>query len=222
LSIIASRIPISSSPEGAFVYVLHFEDSNFLVIGIGHESRNGLQLCHLPGVHIPSAYVHQTADEIDDHGMLLKTGKLAPYLGGRKTLDLCEMPLIQKEVSDAMRWIHDEVWGHPMDWEPHFVDFDDGRFIWLAYEADIDKVKIGIGFVNDSNERMLGDPSYAIGKGTVEEFTSSRIVKPTTLYFYAQPPRWPQHFIRYTEADETKRVMMELRAMANKLWRMDF
>lgn len=218
---IVERMPIDSTPTGGFAYVLYFEAGNCLFLGMGHESRNGLQLAHVPGPQVHAVYCHEVADNIEANGILLPTARLAAFFEEQEQFPIGANglnPQQAKWFADLIRKVHDRIWGHPLDWEPTFVDFADGRFVWVAYGEDVGKIRVGIGFFNDSQERILGDACYMIPLHYVAEFVTEAFMRPVGMYYFAKPPRWPAGWDTTTDDVQTRRVMREVLKLADKVW----
>lgn len=217
------RIPLKSSPSGAFAYVLAMsEDATSIQIGVGHESISGLNLTHYPTFHIKAKFAHEVADKIERDGVALKTGRLAEMFHDAQTLDYLPSAYargsITQRIAQAVREVHDEAWGHPADWDVRLTSLLDGRLIWIAYDSTIDKIRIGIGYYDEGNNGVLGDESFAIGKRFAGDFAADLFTKPNPLLFFAKPARWPLDFSPIVGLSNKKRLAVDFLRLADEVW----
>ncbi len=190
MTMIYRRMPLLSQPSGGFAYALHHEGSNFIQVGVGYESPNGLQLTHVATDNIHQFHIIQLANAISADGAQsgFVTGKLAAFFDDAEFVAL--QPAQLKRFAGLLREVYGEAWGHDLDFQPQFVDLEDGeRFVWLMYGSDIDKIRLGIGFTDEAEQRHLGDHSYAIGCPHAASYAIEQFVGVSSLY-YAKPPGW--------------------------------
>lgn len=251
----ARRIPLYSKPEGAFAYVLITDETKSLQIGLGHESKSGLNLTHIMAYNIKPGFVYEVADAIEKgtfegNGLILKTGRLGDFFDGAARLAvtqaLLQRPIAQHngasaarlpvggqpdglaeardgpplavQIAAAMREIHDEVWGNPRDWCVEMEPFGDGRLAWIAYDSTIDKIRIGIGYYDDTNFACLGDQSFAIGARMAGDFAVDCWTSPKPLLFYALPPRWPKQLSQIVGHGNKQKVAKLFLKLADEVW----
>lgn len=149
-----------------FLYVLHFENANYLQLGVGYESTSGLQKSHLPGAPVHAAHVLELVETMRASGAVqADPGRFAPLFGD---------PRVEGVVVDrfaaAVARVHTQAFGHPLDWEVVHAELLDGRFAWLAYDQELDKIRIGMGHHDASNNKVYGEHAYATGAMQSAEF----------------------------------------------------
>lgn len=213
------RISIPSQPAGGFIYALAFEGANYIQIGVGYESVNGLQLTHVRTEDLHHSWAVEFFDTNAEAGKTaLPTGKLAPYFDGSPTVSLDEATFLRLRSEVAA--IRNEQWGHPLDWEPVYVELKDGRFIWVAYGHDIDKLRVGIGFHDEAGDRNIGDHAYALGPAAAKEFACLWFSDPCTpLLFVGRPPRWPAHLAPWVQGEHKRQLAVAVVLLGDMVWK---
>lgn len=239
------RISITSRPSGGFIYVLHIPDTNYVEFGLGWESKNRLQRKHVATDNIHQLSVHEVATKIQREGINLKLGSLAQILTGDP--DAQEYFLAPKEpdvededsgknsddiisfstfpghhdsggLAKAVREVHDDAWGNPLAWEPQIVSLGDGRVVWVMYDDDSGKIRLGIGMIDAANEPVLGDNSYILPKDFIAEFVS-RIWTGKVIFFFSVPPRWPFEFDRAVDnPTNLRQIAATILKLADEVW----
>ncbi len=219
-NLVFKRISVETFPGGGFIYVLHFVDSNFIQIGLGHESKNGLQLSHILSQNTHHLHAYETANwfESAPHPRLI-LGKLAEIFTGdveRTYLDLTKDQA--KSLATSIRKLHDDVWGNPHAWEPNIISLCDGRVVWCCYDDDSDRIRLGIGMVTESNETCLGDNSFMLSKQGIAEFVTD-IYRGRAIHFFVTPPRWPHAYPKWvSELHDLRSIAAEMIRLADKVW----
>uniref|UniRef100_A0AB74UGU0 Uncharacterized protein n=1 Tax=Caulobacter phage BL57 TaxID=3348355 RepID=A0AB74UGU0_9VIRU len=225
--LVSRRVFYPTRPKGGFLYALVTTETNSIQVGLGHESVSGLNVTHVMTMNLKPGFAYEVADQIEREGFVFKAGKLAPFFGVDKTLEINPHMFINLEgtqtitklLAEAIRMAHDEVWGHPLDWEVEKVDLGDGRCVWLSYDGTIDKIRIGLGYYDDTNTAILGDQSFAIGKRAAGDFAVDTWTRPGLLNFFALPPRWPHTFKRFIAHTDKQNVAKAFLKLADKVWR---
>ncbi len=99
----------SSKTHEVFVYVARHPGANCIEIGLGFETRNGLQRRHVVSRQCHKFNVDDTADRIEMSSFSLETGKLSAHFNDNARI------LIDDEhapsLAQAMRDVRTEVWG---------------------------------------------------------------------------------------------------------------
>jgi hypothetical protein len=215
VALIYRRVPLETHPKGGFLFALHFADSNCVQYGLGYESANGLQRRHVATEEVHQYHVHETADLIENSaevGVSFKRGPLDEMFPANIPPDAI------RALAQAMREVHDEAWGHPLSWEPIEVSLNDGRFIWLAYDSDADRVRLGIGYYDEQNEGVYADNSYMFSPLSVADW-ACQMFSGDAFFCYVKPPRWNSfNFDSYVCGDAARRVAIELIRLADAVW----
>lgn len=215
------RLALPSNPSGGFMYALAFKNANYIQIGIGFESLNGLQMTHVKSADLHhSCAVEQITESMTQGNTALLTGKLAPFFDGMNALhlnaDACQVLL--RMVAE----VRDEAFGHPMDWEPEFIELLDGRFIWITYGQDIDKIRIGMGFYDESNTPRYGAEAYAVGVNNVADFAVENFIAArmpeSPLAFMGRPVGFPPQMSGHIFGDHRQCLAVLLIKLADKCW----
>ncbi|AFU86604.1 hypothetical protein D869_gp310 [Caulobacter phage CcrRogue] len=226
--LVSRRVPFPTRPKGGFLYALVTDETQSIQIGLGHESASGLNVTHVMTFNLKPGFAYEVADKIEREGFSFKAGKLAPLFGVDKTLDLTtddmfvaggEMKSVTSLLAEAIRMAHDAVWGHPEDWKVDEVSLGDGRLIWLAYDSAIDKIRLGIGYYDDTNTAILGDQSFSVNQRMAGDFVVDAYTKPGVMFFYALPPRWPLSMARHIGHENKQKVAKAFLKMADRVWR---
>ncbi|UTC29913.1 hypothetical protein BAJUN_03070 [Bajunvirus bajun] len=226
------RIPIQSQPSGAFIYLMHPDAANYIQIGVGHESANGLQLTHVDGAKVHQLVCDEMADGIEMSGFAVKTGRLAALFLDCETLTFAaqekvlgavieQSPQIAQKVAEALRAMHFEAWGHPMDWDIKIASLGDGRLFWLAYDSGINKIRIGLGYHDHEGAGQLGDHAYAINQQYAAEFATDLWTNPQAIHFFGRPARWPSELNAWVGPEGKRLLAKELVRLADKVWKGD-
>lgn len=212
------RLPLLSLPSGGFGYALAYEDQNFIQVGLGFESPNGLQLTHVATFNMHHLEAHAIADMIEQSAEAGETGliagKLSPYFADAEVVQL--NPGQMRRMAQMIREVHNEVWDHPKDFELQVCDFENGRFVWLMYGSDIDKVRLGVGFIDEFGDRHIAGHSYAIGKDFAGAFAVSQW-RGERLMWYAKPPGW-QGRRAFTDETEARHIAVAFLKLADQVW----
>lgn len=112
-----------------------------------------------------------------------------------------------------------DAFGHPLDWDVQHLDLPDGRFVWMAYDSEIAKVRMGMGFHDEANAKMYGLHTYAVGVKDVAPFAASEIGGiERSLPFMGLPPRWPSTMSPFLAGAEKKTVINALVRFADRVW----
>ncbi len=213
-----------------FLYVLHFNEANCLHFGVGWGTRSDLNRQHVPGVKLHRTEVQEFADYIRrEKSLAVDTGALASRFfqtgafeltdGGMLVLDSFGPENLLPRFADAVERVGIRAFGHPLDWEVENVELHDGRFLWMAYDRTLDKIRYGIGFHNDAGEKQYGAPCYAIGGAEAGEFVAYHYTAPDdAMVFYAQPPRWPEMMSPFVNGKDKVRFAREFLRLADKCW----
>ncbi|AXQ68320.1 hypothetical protein HOT99_gp297 [Caulobacter phage CcrBL10] len=242
--LVSRRVPMDTSPKGGFLYALVTDETQSIQIGVGHESPTGLNMTHVMTMNLKPGFAYEIADQIEREGIRLKTGRLAPMFNGLEAFDLSgegpgmayylegtdaegrptrelikPAPMKRTLLAEAIRMAHDAVWGHPEDWKVDEVSLGDGRLIWLAYDSAIDKIRLGIGYYDDTNTAILGDQSFSVNKRMAGDFVVDAYTKPGVMFFYALPPRWPLSMVRHIGHENKQKVAKAFLKMADRVWR---
>lgn len=111
------------------------------------------------------------------------------------------------------------AFGHPLDWDTRHVDLPDGRFCWMAYDSEIEKVRLGMGYHNAENEKLYGLHTYAVGLQQIGAFAATEFeTDERPLPFMALPPRWPDTMSPFITGKDKKRVIGALVRLADRVW----
>jgi len=211
------RHPVETAPRGGFLYVLAFEGGNYIQIGVGHESLNGLQLAHIKTCDFHHSWaVDATREAVKTGSTVMVTGKLKAHFDDLPGFQIPKD--LEPWLIKAVEEVRDECWGHPLDWEPVFVDLGDGRTLWASYGAEIDKIRVGIGYINESNERIIGENAYTLGKDNAADFAAKWFTDPSPMVFFGLPPRWPEQMKTWVEGLDKRALAVAIVALGDKLW----
>lgn len=243
-----ARVVIQSGIASSyFIYVLHYTDANHLQIGFGMEAKSGLQRAHIPGPNVHELHVEDVAKWFDDGGAIvldderpprihpfsstmtvnvpvkLATNSAIPLCAGRFISAISETTLQSEQfrtrLATAIRRVQLMAFSHPLDWDVQNHDLADGRFVWMAYDASLKKIRIGLGFFNEVEERQYGTHSYALGVREAPAFVAHHYhLLDAPLQFLGVPPRWPIGMSVFVTGPEKQRFAGALLTLADKVW----
>jgi hypothetical protein len=242
-------LPCDSQAMSIFLFAAHSKDANSVQLGFGTESASKLQRAHIfgPLVHelhvtplttwlrrrgrinlletLPPAKHHPlTSGGLTDHEyarllnfegrMDLAVGRFAP---------LVDEPLVLASVidrfADAIDRVRIKAWGHPADWDVRFIELKDGRFVWAAYDEEIKKIRLGLGFHDASNEKAFGLHSYALGVHEAAAFAAFHFLYlDAPLQFMGLPPRWPHALSPFVIGKEKQAMARDFLKLADEIW----
>jgi hypothetical protein len=231
----------------SFLYVAHFTGANHLQVGFGVESQSELQRAHLPGPNIHELHTATFSDWLRRSGSIVlndaKPERIHPFsstmnvdlpkkldntteiaLNAGRYLPLLLNTRVTPERIEAFAAAIDSVavaaFGHPMDWDVQHIELNDGRFVWLAYDATIKKVRIGMGFHDERNVKQYGMHSYAVSRSGAEEFAAFHFYyMDAPLQFMGLPPRWPEGLSPFlTGKAKQDFAARALREVFDKVW----
>jgi hypothetical protein len=231
-----------------FLYAANFKDSNNLQIGFGYESGTGLQRSHIAGPLVHEHHVTAFTDWLRterrvelvstlykrSHPLTSSGQTEAEYkerLGDNEALrlnidrfeamidDFTVTPDRVERFSDLILRIRNKVWGHPADWDVRHVELLDGRFVWMAYDNEIKKIRVGLGFHSPANEKQYGLHTYAIGKAEAAQFSAFHYTyMDAPLQFMGLPPRWPSELSPFLLGDEKQKFATGFLKLADEIW----
>ncbi|USN15468.1 hypothetical protein KIKIMORA_03260 [Brevundimonas phage vB_BpoS-Kikimora] len=243
------RVTLSRTAAAQFFFfALHMGECNSLHVGAGMETHNELQRAHITGPQVhelhldaftrwlerlkptqvrfverldsprhPLSSQGQTAGEYADFletqdELVLAAGRFLPLAEGIEAMPVSEM-------AEAVARARIDAFSHPLHWELHYVELGDGRFVWMSYDADLEKIRIGMGFYDAANVRQYGDPSYAVNMLEAIAF-GARLGQPEPTYvpFMAFPPRWPTGLPKGLHGEDCRKASLALYGWADKVW----
>lgn len=242
-----ARAYIRKGTINTFLYAAHTLDANYIQLGFGMETADGLQRSHIAGptiheFHIPAFLdwletgTIQFLDELPykSHPVsstyggnvieLLQVMPVMQFASGRFTpllqdKDLTLYPEELGQFARAVSHVQIKAFGHPLDWDVKVVELLDGRFLWFAYDEEIKRVRLGMGFYNDANERQFGTHDYALGLLEAPPFIAECYASPDTpIQFMGLPPRWPSSLNPFVYGDAKRKLAVELLRLADMLW----
>jgi hypothetical protein len=241
------RVSIQPARQGAlFLYVCHFVETNHLQVGFGMESRSGLQVRHIAGPLVHQFHSYPLTDWLRRGGRIMLTdeplGRIHPFsstldidlvgmlpqvevmpLSANQYLPHIDDPLVDRMVlkrfADAIERVHIKAWGHPRDWDVRHHELRDGRFVWMAYDSTISKIRIGIGFHDQNNEKVYGDHTYAVAKREVVAFTTfHHYYLDAPIQFMGVPARWPHELSVFLTGPDKQAFARTLVKLADEVW----
>lgn len=229
-----------------FLYAAHFVEANHLQIGVGIESSSGLQKNHVVGPCVHELHTYLLTDWLRERGQPLITdeplGRIHPFsstmdvdlmrvlhnsevmpLSADRYLPMIDEPLISgklsREFADLIERVHIKAWGHPRDWDMRHHELNDGRFIWMAYDSDIRKIRVGMGFHNEDNVKQYGVHTYAVGQREAAGFAAFHYYYlDAPLQFMGQPPRWPSQLSHFLVGEPKQRFTGTFLKLADEVW----
>lgn len=211
------RFPLKSSPTGGFAYALSFEGANHIQIGLGFQSRNGLQLTHVKTMdlhHTWAVSALETSFAHDRCGLL--TGKLAEFFEDQPAVLLDKSQ--QEAMIKAVTEVRDEGFGHPLDYEPFEQDIGGGRIIWVAYGSEIDKLRIGLAYRDETGKVHYGEHGYAVGRRQVAEFVRELWTQHGAMLFVGRPLSWPHGLDPFVKGEERRALAVQIVRAADAVW----
>lgn len=241
------RSTIRAGALNTFLYAAHTKDANYIQLGFGTETADTLQRSHIAGptlheFHIPAfmdwletgtiAFVDElpykqhpiSSTYGGDVIELLKVmpviefevGRFAPLL---RSEDLFLRPEELGQYGKAVEHVQIKAFGHPLDWDCKIVELLDGRFCWFAYDHEIKRIRLGIGFYDDANERQFGTHDYALGVLEAPGFIAECYAAPMApIQFMGLPPRWPAALNPFVFGEAKQKLAVELLRLADMLW----
>jgi hypothetical protein len=170
------------------------------------------------GKRHPLSSAGQTVDEYRD--LLAQTPQLVlaagRYLPMAMSVRAVDRPVVFAEAIERCRI---SAFGHPLTWDTQHVELNDGRFVWLAYDDDIDKIRIGMGYHDERNEKLYGLHTYAVGVTDAADFaTHQYLYLDAPLQFMGLPPGWPIEMDRWLTGALKQKVMTDLVRLADRVW----
>lgn len=230
-----------------FLYVAHFNEANHLQIGFGVESASGLQRTHIAGPQVHELHVKLMADWLRRHGTPLlvedNPGPRGHPFSSTMNIDLEKrmavekflplyagkyMPLVvwpeltrgqSERFGDMIQRVANRSWHHPLDWDVRHASLKDGRFVWMAYDSDLKKIRLGLGFHGENNEAQYGKHCYAIAKREINAFAAHHFhLVDAALQFFDLPPRWPSTLSPFVLGATKQAFIVELVKLAEEVW----
>lgn len=238
-------IPTASNGMAVFLYVLHFADANYLQVGVGVESASKLQRAHLPGPQVHEAHLPIFGDWLRGTRIMLmaeQAGRSHPF-SSNYTVDLEKrlavsgylpltigkyLPLVDdievpekvvRDFADAVERVRIKAYGHPRDWDVQFHELLDGRFVWMAYDDDLKKIRIGMGYYDEANQPVFGVHTYAVNQrdaAVYSVFHFTYLDKP--IHFMGLPPRWPTGLNPFLYGEQKRDFAVAFMRLADKVW----
>jgi hypothetical protein len=241
------RVNIQSTTQAAlFLYACHYVETNHLQVGFGMESRSGLQVRHIAGPLVHEFHTYSLTSWLRRSGRIMLTdeplGRIHPFsstmdsdlptllsladvmpLAANQFLPHLDDPLIERKVlrrlADAIERVHIKAWGHPRDWDVRHYECNDGRFVWMAYDSTIDKIRMGMGFHDAQNDKVYGEHTYAIAKREAPVFTAFHFqFIDAPLQFMALPPRWPSELSVFLHGEVKQGFATTFLKLADEVW----
>jgi hypothetical protein len=238
-------IPTASKAMSVFLYALHYGDANYLQVGVGVESASKLQRAHIGGPQVHEAHLPVFVDWLRDNRIMLlseQAGRNHPF-SSNYTVDLnvrlaasaylpltigkylplvddIEVPAeVVRRFADAVERVQIKAYGHPRDWDVRFHELLDGRFVWMAYDDDLKKIRIGMGYYDEANQPVFGVHSYAVNQRDAAVFAAfhySYLDKP--IQFMGLPPRWPSGLNPFLYGPQKRDFSVEFMRLADRVW----
>lgn len=173
----------------------------------------------------PRTHVFTSAPEIDgtlDYRAILASNKILELTAGRYMpliLDARVWPDRASAFADALDRVHAKAFGHPMDWDVKNHSLCDGRFVWSAYDSDLGKIRIGMGYFDESNIPMYGAHTYACSKREMASFVALHFhYLDAPLQFMGLPPRWPESLSPFVTGKTKQAMVTSLLKHADTVW----
>lgn len=237
----------SARVSTSFIYALHFTEANHIQIGFGQESKSGLQRTHIGGPNVHELHVEPLAKwfdagggfeltdekrprihpfsstlDIDFHAQLASHQFIPLYVGAYvSTQDAARLDQesFRTKFAHALRSIKATVFPHDMDWEVECADLNDGRFIWMAFDADLNKVRLGLGCFDENNTRQFGSHTYALAWQEISTFVSHHYtLMDAPLQFMGLPSKWPLGVSPFVSGAAKQGFTSKLLHYADKVW----
>lgn len=180
-----------------------------------------LGLCLVPeveGKRHPLSSAGQTVEEYraqlaQTPQLVLATGRFMPLAMSVRALDRLA------PFADAVARCRIEAFGHPLTWETRHVELKDGRFVWLAYDHEIDKIRFGMGYHDAQNTKLYGLHTYAVGVDQVAPFAAHHyLMLDAPLQFMALPPGWPMEMSHWLTGEQKQALVRDLVKLADQVW----
>lgn len=239
-------IPSANRSNAIFLYAAHYLDANYLLLGAGMESVSKLQRAHLGGPQVHELHVPLISDWLFNDARVMLNDQPSPRhhpLSSNYTVDLpirlqqtdtmsltlrryfmladnVEVPKnTVQHFANAVHRVGRAAFGHPLDWDVRRVEFNDGRFIWMAFDAKLDKIRIGMGFYNEANSECFGSHAYAVGLKDAAIYSIFHYTHPTQpIFFPGIPPRWPSGLKAFIFGAEKQEYARAFLALADAIW----
>lgn len=238
----------SARVSTSFIYALHFTDANHIQIGFGNETKSGLQRSHIAGPNVHEAHIEPLAEWLDNgggfeltdlwfrprihpfsstmdvnfHEQLLTHQHIPLYAG--KYLAIQDATRLDQEsfrskFAAALRNIKLAVFPHPLDWEVEDANLNDGRFVWMAFDADLNKIRLGLGFYDEHNTRRFGEHTYALAWNEIASFVAHHFtMMDAPLQFLGLPSGWPTGLTYFVSGTAKQAFAEKLLHYADKVW----
>lgn len=243
------RVPLARSAAlQFFFFALHMGECNSLHVGVGMETHNELQRAHitgpqvhelhldsfvrwlsglapaqvrfvdrLDGVRHPLSSQGQTVDEYDaflgtQHELVLAAGRYLTLAEGIEGVPVSAM-------AEAVARARIDAFSHPLHYELKHIDLAENRFVWLSYDVDLGKIRIGMGFTDEQRGRQYGLGTYAVNMEEAIAF-GARLGQPEDEFipFMDFPPRWPLEAPKGVYGDERRKLALGLYGWADLVW----
>lgn len=231
-----------------FLYVARFADANHLQVGFGTETKSGLQRAHIAGPQVHEAHTGLFANWLRRTAVIdlqeeAIPGKAHPFsstmmvdlpvklqeetrlpLSAGRYMPMVNWPEITRDIvarlGDAIERVHIKAWGHPKDWDVRHHELHDGRFVWMAYDHDIRKIRIGLGCYAENNERQYGSHhTYAVDKAHAAPFAARHFhYVDLPIQFIGLPARWPSALSVFLVGEEKQAFATSFLKYADEIW----
>jgi hypothetical protein len=144
----------------------------------------------------------------------LSIGKYLPLA------DEIEVPRrVVRRFADALTQVQAKVFGHPVDWDVRHTELNDGRFVWMAYDDQIKKIRIGMGCYSEANDRQYGHHDYALALHQIGTYVAVHYSNPNLpIQFMGLPARWPRSLAPFLSGGQKQAFVGELLKLADQVW----
>lgn len=146
--------------------------------------------------------------------MHLTAGRYMPLV-----VDARIWPERASAFADAVSRVHSKAFGHPLDWDVQNHSLRDGRFVWSAYDSDLGKIRIGMGYFDESNIPLYGAHTYACSQREMASFVALHYhYLDAPLQFMGLPPRWPDTLNPLVTGKTKQAMVTALLKHADTIW----
>lgn len=215
------RVYLRPNAPTIFAYVLHYEQANFVQIGLGYESRLKLNLRHVAGPNIHERQIDILLMGLREGQRYLDTGPLAPLFDGAPLFDIGEENV--EALSAAIIEVAEEGFGAKKFCTPVVPIPVTGTSTVALVFYDLLNDMLKIAFSYQDGDGRIAEPeesSYSIQESYLPSFIAEEENNATGLIVFGQKlgPCVGLPAARRITGVEHRAVLDAIESLAERVW----
>lgn len=208
------RSPLSQI--GCFTYAAAFEGQNYVQYGLGHETENTLQRCHVMHENVHHLHAIETAELIECEGIRLTTGRLHPMFKGLTELHINRLQ--RSELGGIIREVFHEAFGNPRDGRVTRVPLQDNVFAYIRFAARGTREELLVGGAAVSQGiAQQGEPALRMSSEQVFQWVVRVFADNNEHVIFKLPPVADFHVFMARDA-KLREIATEVLRVATLVW----